>query len=237
MLCNNCGKENLNEAVFCLNCGHHLSEEQSGTKPQDQPQTPPPLTAVNISKDAQSMQNNLPSSSESENADTLLAAFVGEKYDSYYRDKWFKDSVPSLEVNKKGFSIYSFNLAGFFLGVFWLCYRKMYVFAASIILAMTIVDIAMMYLLGMESYNDSGNLTYGVVWVVLTGFLGNYFYLYDSARKIKKITGNGGKVSGIEQQLAAKGGTSWVGAIGVGLLLVAISVLIAYLFAPSWYLI
>ena len=76
MLCNNCNQENSSEAGFCSNCGHQLSDLQA--------QTPPPLTAVNISKDAQIPQNH--SASSSENADALLAAFVGEKYDSFYRD-------------------------------------------------------------------------------------------------------------------------------------------------------
>src|SRR5699024_6685766 len=113
MLCNNCGQENSNEAVFCTNCVHYISDNKV--------QTPPPLNPVNISKNAQ-----ISSLSSSENADTLLAAFVGEKYDSYYRDKWFKDREPRLEINNNGSSIHSFNLAGFLFCVFWLCYRKMY---------------------------------------------------------------------------------------------------------------
>ena len=235
MLCNNCGKENSSETVFCSSCGHHLSEDQSETKPQDQPQTPPPLTAVNISKDAQSMQNNSPSSSESENADTLLAAFVGEKYDSYYRDKWFKNHTPTLSINNKNFNVQSFNLAGLVLGASWLCYRKMYLIAFFIVLGINVVDLVLMHLLGMETYNNLGQTSFFIAWVVLTGMLGNYFYFNHSVKNIEKVINDTADPVMVEQELAAKGGTSWVGGIVGSILVVLLSIAISYLFAPSWY--
>ncbi|WP_372886349.1 zinc-ribbon domain-containing protein, partial [Psychrobacter sp.] len=150
MFCNNCNQENSSEAGFCSKCGHQLSDVQA--------QTPPPLTAVNISKDAQIPQNQLASSSES--ADALLATFVGEKYDSFYRDKWFKDSEPRLEVNNDGSSIHSFNLAGLLLGTSWLCYRKMYLVAFFIVLGINAVDLVLMHLLGMEAYSSIGQTSF-----------------------------------------------------------------------------
>jgi len=222
MLCNNCGQENSNEAVFCTNCVHYISDNKV--------QTPPPLNPVNISKNAQ-----ISSLSSSENADTLLAAFVGEKYDSYYRDKWFKDSKPRLEINNNGSSIHSFNLAGLLLGTSWLCYRKMYLVALCIVVGINTVDLILMYTLGMEAYSSIGQTSFFIAWAVLTGLLGNYFYFSHSVKNIKTAMSNTADPTTVEQELAAKGGTSWVGAIVGGILVVLLSMGLSYLFAPDWF--
>ena len=225
MLCNNCDQENSSDAGFCSKCGYQLSNTQA--------QTPPPLTAVNISKDAQSSQNTV--SSDSETADTLLAAFVGEKYDGFYRDKWFKDSEPRLDVNNDGSSIHSFNVAGLLLGASWLCYRKMYLVALCIVIGINAVDLILMYMLGMETYSSIGQTSFFIAWAVLTGMLGNYFYFSHSVKNIKKIMDNNADPAMAEQELAEKGGTTWVGAIVGSILTVLLSMGISYLFAPDWF--
>lgn len=225
MLCNNCNQENSSEAGFCSNCGHQLSDLQA--------QTPPPLTAVNISKDAQSTKNT--SSSDSETADTLLAAFVGKKYDDFYRNKWFKDSEPRLEVNNDGSSIHSFNVAGFLFGLFWLCYRKMHKLAFFIMLAITVIDLILMQVLDVDSYNASINYIFMGIWIGLAGFLGNYFYFDTSIKEIKKITESTTDLETAKQQLSEKGGTSWVGCIVGGIFLLVLSGAATYFFAPDWF--
>lgn len=222
MLCNSCNQENASGAVVCSNCRHSLSATQA--------QTPPPLTPVNIAKD---MRNSASSSIES--ADTLLAAFVGEKYDSYYRDKWFTDSEPRLEVNNDGSSIHSFNLAGLLLGTSWLCYRKMYLVAFFIVLGINAVDLVLMHLLGMETYSSIGQTSFFVAWAVLTGLLGNYFYFSHSVKNIKKVMDSKIDPAMVEQELATKGDTSWVGAIVGSMLSVLLSMGMSYLFAPDWF--
>ena len=223
MLCNSCGQENSSDVIVCSNCEQRLSDVQA--------QTPPPLTPVNISKEAQ----NQPASS-SENTDILLAAFVGDKYDSYYRERWFKDSIPNLGTDKKDAYFSSSNIAGLFLGAIWLCYRKMYKLAFLIILAITVIDLTLMYSLGMESYNKIGQATFPVVWIVVTGFFGNYLYWKYSVENIRKIIDATVDQAMVQQQLIKQGGTSWFGAIGVILLLIMMSGVISYLFAPDWYL-
>ena len=225
MLCNNCNQENASGAVVCSNCEQPLANVQA--------QTPPPLTPVNISKDAQISQNQLASSSE--NADALLATFVGKKYDDFYRNKWFKDSEPRLEVNNDGSSIHSFNLAGLLLGTSWLCYRKMYLVAFFIVIGINAVDLVLMHLLGMETYSSIGQTSFFVAWAVLTGLLGNYFYFSHSVKNIKKVMSNTADPATVEQELAAKGGTSLVGAIVGSILSVLLSMGMSYLFAPDWF--
>ena len=226
MLCNNCGNDNLNGAKVCVSCDNNLSMTP----------TPPPLTAINIFKSARfstSVQDStLVGSSD---ADTLLAGFVGEKYDSYYRDKWFNNHIPTLSKDKTAFNVQSFNLAGFFLGMFWLCYRKMYLLAALIMFAITVIDLILMHVLGMDIYNIVGQSPFMFIWIVITGMYGNYLYLNHSVKRIEEITSSTSDPNIIREELTKKGGTSWVGAIGVSLLIIIASVVISYLFAPSWY--
>lgn len=225
MLCNNCNQENSSEAGFCSKCGHQLSDVQA--------QTPPPLTPVNISKEAQSTKNT--SSSDAETADTLLAAFVGEKYDSYYRDKWFEDGEPHLILDKKETPRPKFNLAGVLLGISWLSYRKMYKIAFFVMLGISLLDIVLMYVLGEQTYNAMSNSLFLGVGIVITGLFGNYFYLKHSIQHIKKITASNRDLNIAREKLAQAGGTSWLGAIGFTILLVTMSVLISYFLGPDWY--
>ena len=222
MLCNSCNQENASGVVVCSNCRHSLSTTQA--------QTPPPLTPVNIAKD---MRNSASSSIES--ADTLLAAFVGEKYDSYYRDKWFTDSEPHLILDKNNMQRPKFNIAGALLGIFWLCYRKMYKVAFLVMLGMTIVDTVMMYVLGEQTYNAvSQSLLIGA-GIVIPGLFGNYFYFNHSIKHIKKIKASISDPNIIQERLTEEGGTSWLGSIGFAILIIAMSVAVAYFFAPDWY--
>lgn len=225
MLCNTCGRENPTDVIVCTNCEPQPSSVQT--------QTPPPLTPTNIAREGQSVSYG--SSSDSDKADTLLAAFVGEKYDSYYREKWFEDSEPRLTVNHNGNSIHSFNFAGFLFGAFWLCYRKMYVLAFSVMITITIIDLMLMYILGMESYGALSTFLFIGTWIVISGILGNYFYFGAAVNAIKKTTDTTTDLDKAKQQLTEKGGGSWAGAISGGILLILISGALTYFFAPDWY--
>lgn len=225
MQCTNCGQENSRDAQTCANCDQRL--------PNTQAQMPPPLTPVNIAKESQNIQNRSPS--DADTADTLLAAFVGEKYDSYYREKWFEGSDPRLTVNDNGNSVHGFNFAGFFFGAFWLCYRKMYVLAFSVMITITIIDLILMYTLGMESYGALSTFLFIGTWIVISGILGNYFYFSTAVNAIKKTTDKTTDLDKARQQLTEKGGGSWAGAISGGILLILISAALTYFFAPEWY--
>lgn len=220
MLCNECGHENLNKASFCSACGNRHS------------QSPPPLTAANIGNYAP--PSTISSPDNLDNADTLLSAFVGEKYQGYYRDKWFKDRAPSLELPEKGTNVQSFNLAALLLGAFWLCYRKMYKVAFLLMVGITLIDLVLMYLLGMTTYNKFGNSALMIGPAVFMGILGNHLYLKHTLKQIKSTTSSLSDPSIIQQQLVTQGGTTWLGGIGGTLLLLAMIGVLYYLLAPSW---
>ncbi|MGP9689689.1 DUF2628 domain-containing protein [Psychrobacter sp. AOP22-C1-C5] len=225
MQCTNCGQENSRDALICSNCDQRLANTQA--------QTPPPLTPINISKEAQNVQHGSPA--DSDTADTLLATFVGEKYDSYYREKWFENSQPRLTLDKKDTPRPKFNLAGVLLGISWLSYRKMYKIAFFVMLGISLLDTVLMYVLGEQTYNVLSNSLFLGVGIVITGLFGNYFYLNHSIQRIKKITSSNCDSNIVRERLAKAGGTSWLGAIGFTILLVTMSVLISYFLGPDWY--
>lgn len=225
MQCINCGQENSRDAQVCANCHQSLTSVQA--------QTPPPLTPVNIAKEAQNVPHG--ALSDADTADTLLAAFVGEKYDSYYRDKWFEDSEPHLLLDKKDMQRPKFNLAGVLLGISWLSYRKMYKIAFFVMLGTSLLDTVLMYVLGEQTYNAISNSLFLGVGIVITGLFGNYFYLNHSIQHTKKIMASNRDLNIVREKLAQAGGTSWLGAIGFTILLVIMSVLISYFLGPEWY--
>lgn len=217
MFCSYCGHKNPDDASFCSGCGKSISQKSTLLK----------------NKSSEDFEN-LPVNSAANNTDDLLSAFVGDKYDSYYRKKWFKGGQASME-SKKGLSIYSFNLAGMFLGVFWLCYRKMYMIAFLMALLIPVLDIIMMHTKGEADYGSIGNLIYGMIWIFATGLLGNMLYHHHSAKKIKKIVSETTDTTILSERLATQGGTTWKGAIVAGTFAVIVIFLMYELFAPSWY--
>lgn len=96
-------------------------------------------------------------------------------------------------------------------------------------------DITMMHVKGFEGYSSFDNLLYGLLWLFLTGFLGNYFYLTHSIKKINKIKILSSDPNIIKQQLSAQGGTSLAGGLGIGFLITLMIILIYVLFAPEWF--
>ena len=126
-----------------------------------------------------------------------LGAFVGDK-SSYYLKAW----EPSLS---KQSTRATFNWAGFFLGSFWLLYRKMYgsfflVFALSIL----IDGINRVYLL-----NSLPGMASTLVIGLVCGFWGNIWYLTRAKRILKEIGEKAPDEKKKLEVLAQRGGTSF----------------------------
>lgn len=65
------------------------------------------------------MDNNIENSDISQDMqESYRETFVGEKYQKYYQSRFY-------QINNKN----GFNVAAFFLGIFWLLYRKMYLYS------------------------------------------------------------------------------------------------------------
>lgn len=238
MPCHNCGHYNLKAAVFCSNCGQPLNKSESATQTQNQIPTPPPIPA-HTNKDPQVSHNIEGKSSATTNnpnsADRFFAAFVGQKYYSFYRDKWFKSHSPTLNGNNKPSSIISFNLAALIFGVFWLFYRKMYKEALVVLIAISLFDLGLMHFLGMDIYDRTSEYTLWIAELIFLGFLGNYLYFRHSIKKIKQAESLLSDITVIEQQIAEQGGTTWLGAFYGVVLEMVIPYIMYYLLAPSWF--
>lgn len=209
MFCSQCGHKDLNSGSFCTKCGCGLN-----------------LSATNGATVTQA--NDAAPSQTQGRDDQGLISFVGDRYHDYYRDKWLDDNGDY----KTGFGIYSFNVAGFFLTVYWLCYRKMYGTAFMLSMVLPLFDLIMMYSKGAEGYDAIDGMLYGFLWVFATGLLGNHFYLKHAIKKVKKMSAG---MAIPREQLARAGGTSLVGSLAFGTLNVLFITLIYLLFAPSWY--
>jgi hypothetical protein len=140
-----------------------------------------------------------------------VQTFVGKNYE-YYQRKWLL--APG--------AIKGFNVAAFFLGVVWMVYRKMYLYAAIVVALLILDGVLETYFPLPEAIGKA--LTWGVYAVF--GILGNMMYKSHADKKIKEISASFPPEQ-VNDQLAKQGGVNLAGAwaFGVGLLvLVGIAV-------------
>ena len=126
-------------------------------------------------------------------ADEHLSTFVGEKYNSYYQKKWqFK--LGQLK---------GFNVAAFFLGVIWLIYRKMYLYAV-IFLGVISLDISLEIFYPLPDAVGRG-ITWGIA--AMFGIMGNYWYKIYADKKVSQISARF-LPEQVPAELAKQGGTN-----------------------------
>ncbi|MFC7373507.1 DUF2628 domain-containing protein [Fictibacillus iocasae] len=147
-----------------------------------------------------------------------LALFVGEEKKEFYFKKWEK------ERNKRKIT---WNWAAFFLGIFWLGYRKMYTVMAIFFAVLIVLDTIALFVgtgaLAVDRAIASSSAAF-------FGLMGNRLYKQHAEKKISEITAT---YSDAEQQhIAIKkaGGTSWAGVGLTFLFLVAYIVIFTLMF-------
>jgi hypothetical protein len=143
--------------------------------------------------------------------DDAVQTFVGKNYD-YYQRKW--ELAPG--------AIKGFNVAAFFLGVVWMVYRKMYVYAAIVVVLLIADAVLETYFPLPEAVGKA--ITWGVY--AAFGILGNMMYKSHVDKKMNEISTTFPPEQ-VDEQLAKQGGVNLAGAwtFGVGLLvLVGIAV-------------
>ncbi|WP_181304100.1 DUF2628 domain-containing protein [Rufibacter sp. XAAS-G3-1] len=115
-----------------------------------------------------------------------------EDQEEYYRAYFGTDAdyyLRKLALYRAGTKI-TFNIGAFFFGLFWMLYRKMYVPAFFLMLALLLQS----FLLGqaIQYYGITDvkavllNNTATVAWSVLVGFLGNWLYLRQAQAKVER---------------------------------------------------
>jgi hypothetical protein len=140
-----------------------------------------------------------------------IATFVGKKL-SFYLKKW--------EVMRVKGSINSWNWAAFFLSLFWLAYRKMYMFSA-ILVGVIVIESLAEYALGVP---DRFSNVVGVIVSVVCSMQGNYWYKRHVERTVRDVMAQKRPVEETIAELARRGGTSVLAALG---LLVAVMACVA----------
>lgn len=208
-----CGAKQSEDATFCHSCGNRLTDHQ-GTKTQSNQQNRQTFYQGESSEQRISGLEPDIDFNEEEQDDPLIRAYVGEKKSDYYIRKWGKGQI-------------SWNWAAFFLGLFWLGYRKMYGMILAILgiyLLIDIVDYFFVLDLGQTSGPQIG------IAVVL-GMLGNQLYKDHVKRQVQKIKQQRGEKAAVVVQ--ANGGPSW-GGFWLSVLMVGVYVVLTItLFAIS----
>jgi hypothetical protein len=141
-------------------------------------------------------------------ADDAIQNFVGKNYE-YYQRKWVFARTPA--------ALKGFNVAAFFLGVVWMVYRKMYMYAA-IVFGLLLLDAVVESFLPLPEAIGKG-LTWGIY--AAFGLLGNYMYKIHVDEKISQITA-AFPIEQVDAELAKQGGVNLAGAWVFGVVLIAI---------------
>ncbi len=143
-----------------------------------------------------------------------LRCFVGNNA-NYYLRKW-----SSVLKNQGGTC--GFNWAGFFLTVFWLAYRKMYLTTFLLFAIMTVESIGeellFVWYLGYEETPNAVVLGIGLLIGATVGFFGNAWYLAHARKAILEVRSRGLDEAMTRQTLSNRGGTHLLNAFGLFLL-------------------
>ncbi|WP_158217615.1 DUF2628 domain-containing protein [Lottiidibacillus patelloidae] len=227
MYCSKCGNKVTEDALFCSACGEKViriaaKNDESNAREDEKFEE---IKANKTSEEeviVESQSEDL--STEEPNQDEVLAeAYVGSKY-PYYKEKWVKMD----ETGSGGAG----NIAAFFLGVFWLGYRKMYRELLFIALAFLLIDFLLVYVINYqystESFIDPVDSVIGLAASILMAIFGNKLYKSHVDRKIEKIKKEDSNFDETIKIAKRKGGNRWLG------VLIALGVFLAYSFLTSY---
>ncbi|MGG7211085.1 DUF2628 domain-containing protein [Clostridium baratii] len=194
--------------MFCEKCGGNIGLDGNCTNPLcESNRGNDSKNNLNMSKDysnefSSSNSNNFyyenSNSYSNPNAVTEadFIAFVGEKNTEYYLDKF--------ERYQSNQNFASWNWAAFFLGMFWILYRKLYKLA-GILFGINLLSV---FLIG-------GSSILNLVIMIGCGTYGNLIYVKDSIQKIENIKRFSSNISHMDlnNRLIHNGGVSFVGPI------------------------
>ncbi len=194
MYCPNCGVQATDGANYCNTCGFKLNE---GSNPQFASYD----SGANFSRSEESLTKE------------LFAAFVGAEA-NYYLNKW--QEIDSAIARKK--APLNWNWFSFLFGPFWFAFRKMYLYAAIMLIGSIVVD-EIAHELGWGRSLRGAQIGF----TVFLGLYGNYIYYKYAKENVAKITKSiPNNVQLQKESLAAAGGTSW---LGVGMAVVGTTIL------------
>jgi hypothetical protein len=163
-----------------------------------------------------------------------IRAFVGRRA-GYYLTKW------AAALDDPFGRATGFNWAAFLFSGLWIPYRKMYRTALifySIVVAVSVVE----FIAQAAGFLSDGALRalegfdriIGLVFSIVCGMYGNYWYLTHARREIARIRASGLKDAAYYDALARRGGTTILASLGLFFLFIVVLVLVVVL--PSLFL-
>ncbi|MBL0683611.1 DUF2628 domain-containing protein [Aquimarina mytili] len=145
-------------------------------------------------------------------------------------DDYYLDVIQSYDRGRK----LRFNPYAFFLGIFWLLYRKMYLtftFIVVLIFLQAFIEETLYenYLISYQTYN-SLDIISRLVWASVLGLFGNKFYQLEVDRKISRVLNENLSEQETKTKLGKVGGTTLI----PHLILVLIIGFLMYLFHQGY---
>ena len=113
----------------------------------------------------------------------------------------------------------TFNPYAFFLGVFWLSYRKMYIELIIWFLIVTVIESILFFAIDID--NPSLDRLFNLFWLGIIGCSANYFYFIKARRTVSKAKEMYANTGEQLDYLEREGGTSYIGPVIVGFILSA----------------
>lgn len=151
-------------------------------------------------------------SASNEISDLELIHFIGNKNTEYYFEKF------KANETKKNFA--SWNWASFFLGTYWLLYRKLYKWFIGVLL------VKLFGTLLISTFSSTLATIFDLAIMILLGVYGNCIYVYSSKKKISSLKSFFTKFGNSTEAIKENGGTNLV----APLVLLAIGSIIAMIF-------
>lgn len=143
-----------------------------------------------------------------------LEQYFGKKKDYY---------LPKLQALENG-EKHSFNLNAFLFGVLWVLYRRMY-FYVFILLLVGVAESKLEKIL-LDRFGNTYDMQMSLrfLWLIIFGIVlgnfGNYFFLEYSKKKIKKIISTTDEEVIRMKKLKKSGSGNWIIIVSIALVLV-----------------
>lgn len=161
MFCPKCGNETPDSAVYCPTCGVNMGEV---LKKDERHQL---LESVKKNDESVERTNKAP------HVNDRWRSFVDTRY-HYYEAKWSQSTQPEIRAG--------WNWASFFVGLFWLGYRKLYKEVLIVIGLFFLFDL-LAAVTGVAGINTL--LTFAVY--IYLGFKGNALYYRHVKQKLSEL--------------------------------------------------
>ncbi len=146
-----------------------------------------------------------------------------EYFENYFGNSkdYYMPKLIAFERGKK----YSFNLSAFLFGMFWFLYRRLYIHSLIILLVILIesrLERIVITLLGnTKDIELSLRITWLIMFGIVCGYFGNYFYLKQSKKKVEQIIEKTAEESQKMRKLKKAGSGNWI----IVLLILVVSIL------------